>query len=153
MVPSRSALTALKTFMASMTHRVAPVTTLEPTSTKGGSAGEEDRYTVPARGALTIKASASRSRTTFGADGAFEAGAIAGCVSGVRSGSGTPHEPECPAVLGDLHFGEISRGHRVDQRLDLGQVHRSHPAGAGDRPLPRLPARNSARQDRLDVRR
>lgn len=88
MVPSRSALTALKTFMASMTHRVAPVTTLEPTSTKGGSAGEEDRYTVPARGALTVKASASRSRTTFGADGAFEAGAIAGCVSGVRPDTG-----------------------------------------------------------------
>ena len=85
-------------------------------------AGEERQvHGARQRARLTVKASAiAFAHEPFGADGSVRGGRHCGLVSVGCGRIRAPHEPQCPAVLGDLHLGEIRRGHRVDQRLDLG---------------------------------
>ena len=65
--------------------------------------------------------------------------ALAGTVAEVNAGlrmrvglDGTPaetaaiaHQPERPSVLARLEFGKIGRRHRINERLDLRQIHRA----------------------------
>ena len=129
-VASRSARTSLKTFIASMTHRVWPALTACPTAR---TAARRARLQVD--DAVRAERGSSAGRGLGGLDGVGTR--VAGQpmpLRGTAAGAGglgpalrPAHEPQRPAVLAELHLGEVRGCHRIDECLDLLRVHAPSP--------------------------
>ncbi len=133
-MPSRSARTSLKTFIASITHSVWPALDALP--------GGDERRPRRACGlqvddAEQRRTAAARRRRLLGMPGSGRdrRGPSRRCDDGRRPDRSAGvlsavYQAQCPAVLAEPHLGEVRRRHCGDECLDLLRFHARPPGSS-----------------------